>query len=171
MLSTVARHTFPSLFPLVLPKLNGLCFKNAALSKTPLKLSPLLFFSLSLPPSPAPLPQPAHPVELLCSPDKYYVSFGLRRYRGAFGERLVRSNPVERSEKGKMLVSISSEMRRGSVRWTQMLFQHAPCAFPPASAPLPDRHGLIRHWRRFLQAALQMTLLHSSTCVLLLLAK
>lgn len=43
MWSTVARHTFPSLFPLVLLKLNGLCFKNTALSKTPLKLS-LPFF-------------------------------------------------------------------------------------------------------------------------------
>lgn len=39
MWSTIARHTFPSLFPLVLLKLNGLCFKNTALSKTPLKLS------------------------------------------------------------------------------------------------------------------------------------
>lgn len=69
MWSTIARHTFPSLFSLVLLKLNGLCFKNTALSKTPLKLS-LPFFS----------------VHLLCSSDKYYVSFWLERCRGAFRE-------------------------------------------------------------------------------------
>lgn len=49
MWSTVARHTFPSLFPLVLLKLNGLCFKNTALSKTPLKLSLPFFFSSAAP--------------------------------------------------------------------------------------------------------------------------
>lgn len=71
MLSTVARHTFPSLFPLVLVKLNGHCFKNTALSETPLKLS--LPFS----------------VQLLFSSDEFYVSFWLKHYRGAFRERLV----------------------------------------------------------------------------------
>lgn len=104
----------PSLFPLVLLKLNGLCFKNTALSKTPLKLSFPFFLSLLL----------------LCSSDKYYVSFWLKRCRGAFRESLVRSNPTERPKKGKMLVSISSEMWRRIVNWSQMLFQHASCAFP-----------------------------------------
>lgn len=46
MWSTVARHSFLSLFPLVPLKLNGLCFKNTALSKAPLKLS-LTFFPCS----------------------------------------------------------------------------------------------------------------------------
>lgn len=49
MWSTVARHTFPSLFPLVLLELNGLRFKNTALSKTPLKLSPPFFFFCAAP--------------------------------------------------------------------------------------------------------------------------
>lgn len=101
MWSTIARHTFPSLFPLVLLKLNGLCFKNTALSKTPLKLS-FPFFS----------------VQLLCSSDKYYVSFWLKRCRGALRGWLVRSNPRERLKKERCWLAFLQ--RWGAESWTEV---------------------------------------------------
>lgn len=100
MLSTVARHTFPSLFPLVPVKLNEHCFKNTALSETPLKLS--LPFS----------------VRLLFSSDEFYVSFWLKHYRGAFRERLVWSNPTERWKKERCWLAFFQ--RCDTESWTEV---------------------------------------------------
>lgn len=96
-----SRDSFPSLFPLVLSKLNGLFFKYAVLSKTPLKLS-FPFFP---------------PLQLLSSSHKYYVSFWLKLYI-VFRERLVRSNPRE-AQKGKRRW-LAFLQRCGTESWTEV---------------------------------------------------
>lgn len=57
-------------------------------------------------------------MQLLCSSDKYYVSFWLKRCRGAFREWLVRSNPRERSKKERCWLAFLQ--RCGAESWTEV---------------------------------------------------
>ena len=140
MCCTVVRHSLPFLFPLVLLKLNGPCFKNSGLSKTLLKLSP--FF----------------PARLFCSPDKYDVSLSAGAVEKLSERDWFRSHPRERSKERCWLAFLLESLNR--------MPPSLHCV--PISPSLPVRPYDNKTQRSLSCKALQMTLLLSCACVLLL---
>lgn len=139
----------PSLFPFVLLKLNGLCFKNSALSKPPLKLlSPFFFFFLCS--------SSVLLINIMCL---FWLKRRCRSLKRGTGLEVI---PERGWERKRCWLAFLRRCGAEIVDWSQILFRDALCAFPTSFAArdaLDDTGG-----RRFFQAALRRTLLRGSTC-------